>query len=41
MAVSFLPFDAVKNAIALDDAQKADYLVPLSDLELEVGEKGA
>jgi hypothetical protein len=41
MPVSFLPFDAVKNAIASDDAQKADYLVPLSDLELEVGEKGA
>jgi len=41
MAVSFLPFDAVKNAIALDDAQKADYIVPLADLDLEIGENGA
>jgi hypothetical protein len=30
MSVSFLPLDAVKIAIALDDAQKADYIVPLS-----------
>jgi hypothetical protein len=41
MSVSFLPLDAVKNAIALDDAQKADYIVPLSDLDLEIGENGA
>ncbi len=40
MALSFLPFEAVKAAVLADDAQKADYLVPLNELEVEVGEDG-